>query len=92
VRQDKRLAEHWCAVRLYPGLPLREAVDRLTDSTPIAPAAPLPALPATREQQQQALRLDAAAAAASARVKDALKPTCPTAVHKPTASKPKGGR
>lgn len=45
VRQDKRLAEHWCAVRLYPGLPLREAVDRLTDSAPIAPTAPLPALP-----------------------------------------------
>lgn len=55
-----------------PGLPLREAVGRLTDSTSIEPRGPLPGLPPTREQRQQAQRLDAAAAAASARVMDAL--------------------
>ncbi|MDW7600113.1 hypothetical protein R1V99_06065, partial [Stenotrophomonas maltophilia] len=33
VRQAKRYAERWCAARLYPELPLREAVARLTDST-----------------------------------------------------------
>lgn len=35
VRQAKRYAARWCAARLYPELPLREAVARLTDSTPI---------------------------------------------------------
>ncbi len=32
IRQAKRYAERWCAARLYPGLPLREAVARLTDA------------------------------------------------------------
>lgn len=79
VRQGKRFAERWCAARLYPDLPLREAVARLTDSTPIKPAPPLPGLPPTREQQQQAERLDAAAGAASARVMAALEPIRPPA-------------
>ncbi len=73
VRQGKRFAERWCAARLYPSLPLREAVARLTDSTSIEPRRPLPGLPPTREQQQQAERLAAAAAAASSRAMDALK-------------------
>ncbi|HDS1510916.1 hypothetical protein I5U67_11205 [Stenotrophomonas maltophilia] len=67
VRQAKRYAERWCAARLYPELPLREAVARLTDSTPIRPEPPLPGLPPTREQQQQARRLEAASIAAAAR-------------------------
>ncbi len=92
VRQGKRFAERWCAVRLYPGLPLREAVDRLTDSTPIAPTAPLPALPPTREQQQQAQRLDEAAAAASARVMAALEPIRPPAEAKPRLTDPAKAR
>jgi len=79
LRQAKRFAERWCAVRLYPDLPLREAVARLTDSTPIQPAPPLPGLPPTREQMQQAQRLDEAAAAASARVMAALEPMRPPA-------------
>jgi len=74
VRQGRRFAERWCAARLYPGMPLREAVARLTDSRPIMPAEPLPALPPTREQLQQAQRLDQAAATASARVMAALEP------------------
>lgn len=83
VRQGKRFAERWCAARLYPSLPLREAVVRLTDSTPIIPGPPLPGLPPTREQQQQAQRLDEAAAAASARVMAALEPIRPPAEIKP---------
>ena len=86
------MAEHWCAVGLYPGLPLREAVDPLTDSTPIAPATPLPGLPPTREQHQQARRLDEAAAAASARVMAALQPIRPPAETKPRATDPRKGR
>ncbi|WP_240336073.1 hypothetical protein [Stenotrophomonas sp. B1-1] len=82
------MAEHWCAVGLYPGLPLREAVDRLTDSTPIAPATPLPGLPPTREQQQQTQRLDEAAAAASARVMAALEPRRAPVVTKPRTKDP----
>lgn len=35
IRQSKCFAERWCAARLCPGLPLREAVIRLTDNTPI---------------------------------------------------------
>ena len=74
IRQGKRFAERWCAARLFPDLPLREAIVRLTDNTPIKPARPLPGLPPTLEQQQQAQRLDQAAAAASARVMAALEP------------------
>ncbi len=57
VSQGKRYAERWCASRLYPDLPLRKAVARLTDTTPIQPAPPPPGLPPTREQQQPARRL-----------------------------------
>ncbi|WP_164074890.1 hypothetical protein [Stenotrophomonas maltophilia] len=92
VRQGKRFAERWCAARLYPGLPLREAVALLIDSTPIAPRAPLPGLPLTREQRQQAQRLDEAAAAASARVMAALEPIRPPAETKPRATDPRKGR
>ncbi len=89
VRQAKRYAERWCAARLYPYLPLREAVARLTDSTPIHPPPPLPGLPPTREQQQQALRLAEATATATARVKEALEPRKPPAETKP---RPKDAR
>lgn len=92
VRQGKRFAERWCAARLYPDLPLREAVARLTDSTPIQPAPPLPGLPPTREHLQQAQRLNEAVATASARVKTALEPVRPPAETKPGATDPKKGR
>ncbi len=92
IRQGKRFAERWCAARLYPDLPLREAVVRLTDSTPHAPAPPLPGLPPTREQLQQAQRLDEAAADASARVMAALEPIRPPAETKPRAKDPRKGR
>lgn len=89
VRQAKRYAERWCAARLYPDLPLREAVARLTDSTPIQPPPPLPGLPPTREQQQQARRLAEATATATARVREALEPAKPPAETKP---RPKDAR
>ncbi|MBA0333179.1 hypothetical protein [Stenotrophomonas maltophilia] len=92
ILQGKRFAERWCAARLYPDLPLRDAVVRLTDNTPIKPALPLPGLPPTREQQQQAERLDAAAAAASARVMAALEPIRPPTEIKPRAKGPWKGR
>lgn len=92
VRQGKRFAERWCAARLYPDLPLREAVARLTDSTPIPRREPLPGLPPTREQLQQAQRLDEAASAASARVMAALEPIRPPAETKPRAKDPRRGR
>lgn len=83
IAQDKRYAERWCAARLYPDQPLRQAVARLTDSTPIQPSPPLPGLPPTREQQQQARRLAEATAAATARVKEAVEPRKPPAEKKP---------
>ncbi|WP_329847221.1 hypothetical protein [Stenotrophomonas sepilia] len=88
VRQAKRYAEHWCAVGLYPGLPPREAVDPLTDSTLIAPATPLPGLPPTREQQQQARRLAEAGAKEVERIKAALEPRRPPKETKPRARDP----
>lgn len=57
VPQGRRYAERWCAARLYPDMPLRQAVARLTDNTPIQPPPPLAGLPPTREQQLQAQRL-----------------------------------
>ncbi|MHC1654117.1 hypothetical protein ACODUL_12640 [Stenotrophomonas maltophilia] len=87
IAQGKRFAERWCAARLYPDLPLRDAVARLTDSTPVATRPRLPALPPTREQLQ-AQRLDEAAAAASARVVAALEPIRPPAETKPRAKDP----
>ncbi|HDS1088307.1 TPA: hypothetical protein QDZ57_001436 [Stenotrophomonas maltophilia] len=87
VRQAKRYAERWCAVRLYPELPLREAVARLTDSTPIQPPLPLPGLPPTREQQQ-ARRLAEAGAKEVERIKAALEPRKPPKEIKPRAKDP----
>lgn len=89
VWQAKRYAERWCAARLYPDLPLREAVARLTDSTPIQPPPPLPGLPPTREQQQQARRLAEAGAKEVGRIKAALEPRKPPAETKP---RPKDAR
>lgn len=88
IRQAKRYAERWCAARLYPDLPLREAVARLTDSTPIQPPPPLPGLPPTREQQQQARRLAEAGAVELARIKEALEPRRPPKETKPRARDP----
>lgn len=85
VRQAKRYAERWCAARLYSELPLREAVARLTDSTPIQPSAPPPSLPPTSEQQQQARRLAEAGAKEVERIKAALEPRKPPAEAKPRA-------
>jgi len=92
VRQAKRYAERWCAARLYPDLPLREAVARLTDNTPMQPVPPLPGLPPTREQQQQARRLAEAVTQDLERVKAALEPIRPPAVTKPRAKDPMKGR
>ncbi|TFZ45305.1 hypothetical protein E5C33_10995 [Stenotrophomonas maltophilia] len=68
VRQAKRYAERWCAVRLCPQLRLRDAVARLVD----AARSPPPAL--TREQRQQARRLAEAGAREMGRIKEALAP------------------
>ncbi|HDX0924055.1 hypothetical protein JY438_05310 [Stenotrophomonas maltophilia] len=89
VRQAKRYAERWCAARLYPELPLREAVARLTDSTPIQLRPPLPGLPPTREQQQQARRLAEAGAKEIEQIKEALEPRKPPSEIKP---RPKDAR
>ncbi len=88
VRQAKRCAERWCAARLYPDMPLRQAVARLTDSTPIQPPPPLPSLPPTREQQQQARRLAEAGAVELARIKEALEPGRPPKETKPRTRDP----
>lgn len=88
VRQANRYAERWCAARLYPELPLRERVARLTDSTPIQLPPPLPSLPPTREQRQQARRLAEATAAATARVREALEPRRSPKETKPRARDP----
>ena len=92
VRQAKRYAERWCAARLYPDLPLRQAVARLTDSTPIQLPPPMPCLPPTREQQQQARRLAEAGTAELERVKAALEPIRPPAAAKPRARDPQKAR
>lgn len=78
VRQAKRYAERWCAARLYPDLPLREAGARLTDNTPIQPPSPMPGLPPTREQLQ--------------RVKEALEPRKQPVATKPRARDPQKAR
>ncbi|MGE8398342.1 MAG: hypothetical protein ACN6NZ_00220 [Burkholderiales bacterium] len=88
IAQGKRYAERWSAARLYSDLPLREAVARLTDSTPILPAPPPSGLPPTREQQQQARRLAEAGAAELARIKEALEPRRPPKETKPRAKDP----
>lgn len=91
IRQGKRFAERWCAARLFPDLPLREAIVWLTDNTPIKPARPLLGLPPTREQRQQAQRLNEAAAAASAPVMAALEPIRLPGTSKPRAADPRKG-
>ncbi|HID7839493.1 hypothetical protein [Stenotrophomonas maltophilia] len=88
VGQAKRYAARWCAARLYPELPLREAVARLTDSTPIQVPPPLPSLPPTREQRQQAWRLAEAGTVEVARIKEALEPRRPQKETKPRARDP----
>lgn len=91
VRQAKRYAERWCAARLCPGVPLRQAVAMLTDNTPIQPPPPMPGLPPTREQQQQARRLAEAGTRELERVKEALEPRKPAAT-KPRARDPQKAR
>ncbi|PJL58511.1 hypothetical protein B9Y82_07155 [Stenotrophomonas maltophilia] len=71
---------------MYPELPLRQAVARLTDSAPIKLEPPLPGLPPSREQQQQARHL--AEAGWLARIKEALKPRLPPKETKPRARDP----
>lgn len=88
VRQAKRYAERWCAARIFPDLPLREGVTRLTDSRPITLPPPLPGLPPTRNQQQQARRLAEATATAMAGIREALEPPRPPAATKPRAKGP----
>lgn len=85
IAQGKRYAERWCAARLYPELPLRAAVARLTDSTPIQLPGDPPGLQPTREEQQQARRLAEASAAATARFKEALESRRPLVTGKPSA-------
>ncbi len=46
--QGMRYAERWCAARLFPDMPLREAVAKITAKPKL-----------TKEQRQQAARLDA---------------------------------
>ncbi|WP_258010221.1 hypothetical protein [Stenotrophomonas maltophilia] len=70
VRQAKRYAERWCAVRLCPQLRLRDAVARLVDAAPDA-GRPMPP-PLTREQRQQARRLAEAGAGEMGRIKEVL--------------------
>ena len=88
IRQGMRYAERWCAARLYPELPLRAAVARLTDTTPIQPAPPPPGLPPTREQQQQARRLAEAGNKEVQRIKAALEPRRLQVESKPRAKDP----
>lgn len=83
IAQGKRYAERWCAARLYPEMRLREAVARLTDSTPRPPPPPMPGLPPTREQLQQARRNAEAGVAELGRIKEALAPRQPPAATKP---------
>ncbi len=92
VRQAKRYSERWCAARLHPDLPLREAVARLTDSTPFRLPPPLSGLPPTRAQQQQARRLTESGALDLTRIKEALEPRKPPAETKPRARDPQKAR
>jgi hypothetical protein len=89
LSQGRRYAERWCAVRLYPDLPMREAVTKLTDGTPMQPP---PGLPPTREQLQQARRLAEAGVMEVERIKEALEPRKPQAETRPQAKDPIKGR
>lgn len=91
VLQAKRYAERWCAARLYPDLPLREAVARLTDSTPIQPPPTMPGLLPTREQLQQARRLAEAGNKEVERIKAALESRRLQVESKPRAKDPING-
>ncbi|WP_369040053.1 hypothetical protein [Stenotrophomonas maltophilia] len=88
VAQGKRYAERWCAARLYPEMRLREAVARLTDSTPRPPPPPMPGLPPTREQLHQARRNAEVGAVELGRIKEALEPRRPPKEIKPRAEDP----
>ena len=57
IAQGKRYAERWCAARVLPELPLREAVARLGKKDEPPPPPPRPAL--TRTEMQQQRRFDA---------------------------------
>lgn len=92
ARQAKRYTERWCAARLCPGLPLRQAVALLTDSTPIQLPPSIPGLPPTPEQQQQARRLAEAGTTELERVKEALEPREPPAAATPWARDPQKAR
>ncbi|MBA0310721.1 hypothetical protein N5J01_04550 [Stenotrophomonas sp. GD03701] len=81
VRQAKRYAERWCAVRLCPQLRLRDAVARLVDATPGTQGAGTP--PLSREQRQQARRLAEAGAGEVRRIKEALAPRRPPMAVRP---------
>ncbi|HGM5880213.1 hypothetical protein ACL5HQ_11540 [Stenotrophomonas maltophilia] len=67
----RRCAERWWAVRLYPQVPLREAVARLVGARApqVADASPGPL---SREQRQQARRLATAGTAEIDRIRQAL--------------------
>lgn len=58
VRQGRRYAERWCAARVLPELPLREAVARLVENAPAAEQMSAPPK-RTRRQIQQERRLNA---------------------------------
>lgn len=88
VSQGKRYAERWCAARLYPYLHLREAVARLTDTTPIQPAPPPLGLLPTREQQQQTRRVAEAGTVELARIKQVLETRRPPKETRPRAKDP----
>lgn len=70
IAQGKRFAERWCAARLYPDVPLREAVARLVK------AAPLPPM-----ERQQVRRLAEAGDRDIARIKQALDARRPPPSH-----------
>lgn len=54
IDQGKRYAERWCAVRVLPELPLRQAVERITaEGEPARPRR-------TATERQQERRLTAA--------------------------------
>ena len=92
IEQQHRLTQEIADRIEADGLEAAARADGLTDNTPIEPAPLLPGLPPTREQLQQAQRLDEAAAAASARVMAALQPIRPPAETKPRLTDPAKAR
>lgn len=58
IAQGRRYAERWCAARMLPELPLREAVARLVKKDEPPPPPP-PPQPLTRTERQQQRRFDA---------------------------------